>query len=287
MAHTRAKKNNQSGRSNFETDSQYYEQINEPIDQALSLHASDQQEVDLPGPAGLNPESGLTLRTIETFDPERDVERARAAARALMSVIEATKTLKLNGKTYLFFEHWQTIGQFFNHSVGIDWVREIENPEGYEAKSVLYHNGQIVGGAIASCTRDEINWKNKPDFQLRSMAQTRAMSKALRSRFGFIAVLAGAEPTAAEEIVPENKQKKYDGDGDIIARAAKGRIVHGMDGQFTNSAEIRDAIESAATPAELENIAREIERIKNKLGQAGLQMLRGVYREKRRELVHH
>jgi hypothetical protein len=257
-----------------------YEQIAEP-DRELALHASNEIETERP------------QNVVEYFDPERDVERARAAARALMGIIEATKTLKLNGKTYLFFEHWQTIGQFFNHSVGIDWVQELEGPEGFEAKSILYHNGQIVGGAIASCTRDEANWKTKPDFQLRSMAQTRAMAKALRSRFGFIAVLAGAEPTAAEEIIPDghNKQRKpqekYQGDGELIARANRAKVVHGMDGQFTNSAEIRDAIESAATPAELENIAREIDRIKNRLGQAGLQMLRGVYREKRRELVHH
>ena len=262
-----------------------YEEIPEQTEQELFDHvAGDQQQANL-----FHNQHVAQIQHQEIFDPERDVERARSAARALMGVIEATKTLKLNGKTYLFFEHWQTIGQFFNHSVGVDWVNTLENPDGYEAKSVLYHNGQVVGGAIASCTRDEANWKGKPDFQLRSMAQTRAMAKALRSRFGFIAVLAGAEPTAAEEIIPEGtgRQKKYHGDGDMIARAAKAKVVHGMDGQFTNSAEIRDAIESASTAAELENIGREIDRIKNKLGQAGLQMLRGVYREKRRELVHH
>jgi hypothetical protein len=276
--------NNKSRRTETTLDnlSLKYEQINEPLDQNLALHRTDQSLPDLiPSP------NQNSLASPEIFDPERDVQRARAAARALMGVIEATKTLKLNGKTYLFFEHWQTIGQFFNHSVGIDWVKELEDPGGYEAKSILYHNDQVVGGAIASCTRDESNWKTKPDFQLRSMAQTRAMAKALRSRFGFIAVLAGAEPTAAEEITPDNKHSKYHGDGEMIAKSTRARVVHGMDGQFSNSAEIRNAIENAASAAELENIAREIDRIKNRLGQAGLQMLRGVYREKRRELVHH
>ena len=40
-----------------------------------------------------------------------------------------------------------------------------------------------------------------PEFQLRSMAQTRAGSKALRNVLAWVAVLAGYKPTPAEEIV--------------------------------------------------------------------------------------
>ncbi len=138
------------------------------------------------------------------FNPQQDIIRAKQASTALMQVIEATKPLKMNGKTYLYFEHWQTIAKFFNASVGIDWTKKIEN--GYEAKSIVYQHGQIIGGAEASCLRDEANWKTKPDFQLRSMAQTRAMAKGLRSIFGYIAVLAGVEATPAEEMNHEAPQ---------------------------------------------------------------------------------
>lgn len=148
--------------------------------------------------------------SITQFNPQQDIERAKQAATALMQVIEATKPLKMAGKIYLYFEHWQTIARFFNATVGIEWTKEIRMPsapenKGYEAKSIVYQQGIIIGGAEASCLRDEPNWKGKPDFQLRSMAQTRAMAKGLRSIFGYIAVLAGVEATPAEEL--EGHQK--------------------------------------------------------------------------------
>lgn len=138
------------------------------------------------------------------FDPEKQVEQATIAAKALMSVVSRKpKKVEFNGEQYLEFEDWQTIAQFYNHSVGIEWTKPIEEAGkviGFEAKAILYHNGVVVGGAEAACMTDEGNWAKKPKFQLRSMAQTRAMAKALRSRFGFVAVLAGFKATPAEEM---------------------------------------------------------------------------------------
>lgn len=149
-------------------------------------------------------EVSLPTKVIENkdlvkFDPERDIAQAEAASKALMKLIDKTKPLILNNKRYLYFEHWQTIGRFFGYTVGIEWTKKLET--GYEARALLYDQvGRIVGGAEASCLKDENNWKQKPDFQLRSMAQTRAMAKALRSNFGSVAVLAGLEATPAEEM---------------------------------------------------------------------------------------
>ena len=47
---------------------------------------------------------------------------------------------------------------------------------------------------------DEKNWKGKPWFQLASMAQTRAGAKALRNLLARVVVLAGYNPTPAEEM---------------------------------------------------------------------------------------
>lgn len=48
--------------------------------------------------------------------------------------------------------------------------------------------------------RVQVGSKAKPLFQLRSMAQTRAEAKALKSVFGWVVVLAGYQPTPAEEM---------------------------------------------------------------------------------------
>jgi len=139
------------------------------------------------------------------FDPEKQVQQATIAAKALMTVVsQKSKKVQFNGEQYLEFEDWQTIAQFYNHTVGIEWTKPIEEAGkiiGFEAKAALYNrDGIIVGGSEAACMTDEPNWSKKPKFQLRSMAQTRAMAKALRSRFGFVAVLAGFKPTPAEEM---------------------------------------------------------------------------------------
>src|SRR3990167_7793600 len=93
----------------------------------------------------------LQPREVVKFDPEQDIKQGQKAAKALMKVVEITKPLKLNGKTYLYFEHWQTMAKFFRMTVGTEWVKEL--PNGYEAKAVVYQNGQIVGGAEASCMK--------------------------------------------------------------------------------------------------------------------------------------
>lgn len=158
----------------------------------------------------------------QKFNPELDVEYAKRAAKALMAVLDVSKPLIMNGKKYLYVEMWQTIAQFFNTTVGTESTTEILKDDknwGYIAKSLLYNkDGVVVGGAEASCSRDERNWTDKPDFQLRSMAQTRAMAKALRSRFGFVAVLAGVEATPAEEM---------DGVKPIQTQPATNNVVQG------------------------------------------------------------
>jgi hypothetical protein len=48
--------------------------------------------------------------------------------------------------------------------------------------------------------RDEKNWRDKPLYALRSMAQTRTAGKAIRSVFAWVAVLAGYSATPADEM---------------------------------------------------------------------------------------
>lgn len=150
-----------------------------------------------------------------SFDPERDIKNAQVAAKALMQVVsKKDKPIMMGGKQYLEFADWQTIAKFFNITTGTEWTKPIKDGDksiGWEAKAIAYQNGQVIGGAEASCMKDEKNWASKPEFQLRSMAQTRAHAKALRSILGYIAVLAGMGDTPAEEmdsVIIEHEQPK-------------------------------------------------------------------------------
>lgn len=137
--------------------------------------------------------------------PDEIMLDASDAAKALEKLIESNKRkpLEFNGKRYLEYPHWQTIAKFYHTSAATGDAQfiEIAGIKGFKASGKIYDDktGLIVGSAEALCMTDEPNWKHKPLFQLASMAQTRAASKALSNKYRYVAIVAGYEPTPAEE----------------------------------------------------------------------------------------
>jgi hypothetical protein len=87
----------------------------------------------------------------------------------------------------------------------VAWARRLEDGTGWEARvEARTLDGHVVGAAESMCSRDEQTWKRRDEYALRSMAQTRAISRALRAPLGQIVVLAGYEPAAAKEIPAES-----------------------------------------------------------------------------------
>lgn len=129
------------------------------------------------------------------------------ASKQLMDIVSQTNwTVNIQGNKYLRFEGWQTVGKFFGYTVKTEDTKYVEFGEakGFEAKSVvLDQNGIIIGGAEAVCLNDEKNWKDKPLYALKSMAQTRSAAKAFRNILSWVVVLAGYSPTPMEEIGAE------------------------------------------------------------------------------------
>jgi hypothetical protein len=140
----------------------------------------------------------------EIFDPQLAVDQATIAAKTLKDIVDRKqKKVIINGEQFLEYEDWQTLGRFYGYTVetgdGEEIWREGELV-GYKAKATVHQAGIKIGGAEASCMRDEPNWSSKPEFQWKSMAQTRAGAKALRNVLAWVAVLAGYRPTPAEEM---------------------------------------------------------------------------------------
>jgi len=138
-------------------------------------------------------------------NPKLVLAEAKEAAQQLVAVVRQAKLARKFGgdKEHLFFEAWQTLGKFYGCTPRVSSTEYVEfgSAHGFEAHaSVIDRCGNEVSSAEAMCLNDEPNWKNKPLFQLKSMAQTRACSKALRNVFAWVAVLAGYEATPAEEM---------------------------------------------------------------------------------------
>lgn len=149
------------------------------------------------------------LQTIEAkvaLTPEQQVQKASEMAKVLQKVVnQAGLARKFGGqKEHLQFEAWQTIGQFFTCTPVTEWSKPINEDGkiiGWESRvNVTNIDGRIIGSAESMCMKDEPNWKNKPNYAIRSMSQTRAAGKALRSVFAWVAVLAGYSGTPAEEM---------------------------------------------------------------------------------------
>lgn len=154
-------------------------------------------------------EGAISLVFGET--PEKVLGKASFLAKKLKTIIKKcqepysliVEIMNKEGKKvseHLRFEAWQTLGASVNIFAKPVEYEKIENGWKVKAQAIHFPTQKVVSEAIAICSRDESNWSSKPEFQLLSMAQTRACAKALRNCLAWIVVLAGYSPTPAEEL---------------------------------------------------------------------------------------
>lgn len=158
---------------------------------------------------------------LEPLKPAVVVDIATEQANVLMDIVKKRKLyMTYKGKNYLYAEAWETIGAFNRTHAVTEKVYPIERSGkvvGYEAVVKLYKDGQVVGGAIMSCGFDEFPCRGKEGEAkhkaAKSAAQTWATSKAYRLNYSYVAILAGFQPTPAEEMMdkePEIEDTKPD-----------------------------------------------------------------------------
>jgi hypothetical protein len=155
-----------------------------------------------------------------------DLQRGAAIARQLRDYIaQARMTVRIQGRDYVRIEGWQVLCHLCQLPLpSIVSVRREERDNGYcyIAEAVLQH-GVREYRAYGLCSSTEPNWANKPEFQLMSMAQTRAVGKVLRLLLGWVVTLAGYEPTPAEEMVIEDPAPDRGNAGDAQQQAQSQR----------------------------------------------------------------
>jgi len=175
------------------------------------------------------PQTNLTL--FGTTKPTAVIEKATELATALADVINNKKLFfDIKGKKHVYVEGWTLCGTMLGVFPVCVWTRKLDN--GWEARvEARTQSGAIIGAAEAECLRTESNWATRDDYALRSMAQTRATSKALRLPLGFIMTLAGYEATPAEEMMGIDGEDKnpinyagWDGTKKIETGKHKGKM---------------------------------------------------------------
>jgi hypothetical protein len=144
-----------------------------------------------------------------SMDPDKQLAEARARAKVLVEVVQEQGLAKKFGsspKPHVFVEGWQFLASQFGLVPSIEWTRELldgaSKEVGWEARSSLtkLSDGQVIAYAEAECRTTEPNWKGRPSYAVRSMAQTRAVSKVCRIALSSVMVMAGFNATPAEEM---------------------------------------------------------------------------------------
>jgi hypothetical protein len=173
-------------------------------------------------------------------DETQGIDRARRVANMLKGIVtEKNLSVRLGNSDHLKIEAWCACASMVGVAPLTEWVHEVRHPtsgdlEGYEARVqvVQIATGQVVGAAEAGCFFEETltrrdgstyeRWTER--HAVKSMAQTRATSKAIGQVLRWIPVLAGFSGTPYEEMPPGG----YDGAAappkqrETPARVAKG-----------------------------------------------------------------
>jgi len=150
------------------------------------------------------------LRPVFSNDPEQAMQKAESLIRAISARCKGKKFIaKIKGEDYPRVEWWTTTGAQLSLSPYIvpDSVQAIMKNDqvwGFRARAevrdIRFNPPKVITSAEAICTRDESLWKSRDEHALSSMSQTRAVSKAYRLGLSWLAVMAGLQPTGAEEM---------------------------------------------------------------------------------------
>lgn len=159
--------------------------------------------------------------------PDEMLGKATAIATSLARMVEAQQLYKTIGKKkYPFVEAWMTIGRMDNVV-----AREASTPVRHEdgtweatVELVRLSDGLVIGNGSALCgSKGDTEWFNRADHHKRSMAVTRATSRAFRQQYSWIMALAGYEPTPADEMPQGDAPADSHDPGGLTGTVTKGR----------------------------------------------------------------
>jgi hypothetical protein len=145
----------------------------------------------------------------ELENPKALLKRSKEVAREVKRYARENPSLKVTFEKKIFprREIVQFCAACFQVTAMVTMTEEVISKDDKELGFVaiahaLNSAGRVVSGAEAACMHSEADWAGKPSYQLRSMSQTRACSKALCNLFAYVLQMAGFCATPAEEMGP-------------------------------------------------------------------------------------
>lgn len=155
------------------------------------------------------------MNAVTTTDQNSNVQvwRSSTDAASMCKEIVVKRAINLQGRRYVPVEGWQAIAIAHGCVASAENVRTLD--DGVSAEGIIRRmsDGKEIARAEGFVGKDEPVWfggktnngkilPKRPDFAIRAMAQTRAVSRACRSAFAHVIVLmdVGLETTPYEEM---------------------------------------------------------------------------------------
>jgi hypothetical protein len=162
--------------------------------QALDVHKQTYDDIALP----------------EVPSPREQIAQATDWANKLTDIVEQSHLYAvINQKKYLTAEAWEIVLTFARTPAVTEWTEKLRDDNGevcaVKAKVNIMDGNDVVGSGIMTCGYDDFPCQNRTGTakhrSAESTAQTWAMSKAARVKYSWVVVLAGYEPTPADEMI--------------------------------------------------------------------------------------
>jgi len=112
----------------------------------------------------------------------------------------------INNRKYPKVEWWTTVATTLGLFPFVVYSKRLnrEDEIAYEARVEVRQGERVLGAGEAMCSNKESRWANVDEYAIRSMSITRATGKSYRIPLSFLAVMAGLNPTNAEEVPFDN-----------------------------------------------------------------------------------
>jgi len=158
-------------------------------------------------------ESSLADVPIGIFadDPVQAIEQVTVIVKHVTALIKPRRKdfiCQIQGRDYPMVVWWTAVGAFLGLMPRVVWTERIDEPvehhtETWKARAEVYNRvGALVSSGEAICSRGERGKQKWESSSLLAMAQTRATGRSFRTPLSCLAVMAGLEPTVAEDMPP-------------------------------------------------------------------------------------
>lgn len=203
------------------------------------------------------------VQVMVSADPVQNFRQMRELVSAVADACTGPKFhANIQGKDFPTVQWWTTVGAslgMFPYEVRSEKITDEKGNVAYESFVEIRRNGLAVTSASAICSRSETRWRTADEYAVKSMATTRATAKAYRLGLSFLAVLAGLEPTPAEEMPRDADAGRYNAPARTPAMPEKADAMNALyelygDDREAKLAYLRDATgrEEIAHPDDLD-----------------------------------